>query len=224
MIHMRTPVFTVCLILALAAIGVFLVYGGHAASPQTSAEAPEQTGRIEPNAPPAADVRAEIEALTKRVDALTDEVARIRQSSERVPIQTAPVPVSTADTALDPAHHDAIFRVIAEDRDLRDVKEKSSALKDEVMHFAAREVPNPAAFPLQRVLDLLVDARLRYCAIRRRLVPLGQDVDDEGPWKAAFEKEVDALRDWRRSELIKLVGESAAKGCANASAFAFHEF
>jgi hypothetical protein len=108
-------------------------------------------------------------------------------------LQVTPTP-EPKRSELDDAQRDTIYRLIAEDRDRQVFKEKHLQLKYELAGFVATGVPNPQVFPFDNVLDLLVDSHLRYCEIRRRLVPPFQDPEADGPWKAAFEQQVAALR------------------------------
>jgi cell division protein FtsB len=208
-----TPVrpihFVLVLLFAVAVLLVFLAYGGSVEIGKLSLPNERPSATTSSSAGQASlpsDLRAELDTLAKRVDALTEEIADLRRGADRRP--AAP----PTDTAYAP-DREKIFRLIAEERDLRALPGRVEALRNAVVMWSVQEGKTTYVGPeIMDSIAALVDVEKRLEEIRRRLIPIDQPPDANGPWKAQLDLELAQLRTRRRYELARILGDQHADG------------
>jgi hypothetical protein len=204
------PVVIVALLLFLA-VSTFLIYGGQAAvHPDRPAPAIRPSGsgeRYEP--PPPRDFGPEIQALSKRVDDLAEQVARLQAGNDRSPVAPAP-PLDAGDHDFAHEHRDDVLRLIQEERDLEAMPAQIDSLRQAVGMCCIYD-GYPDGKPAGDSTDVLIEVEKRYREIRRRILPADSLVKPTDAQKAQYAKEIEDLREWRRTELARIAGADAAQ-------------
>ena len=147
-------------------------------------------------------MRTALDAMSKRLEVVTEKLAQLQRDGGR-PSASNGTKASFAETRL------ALPSLVAGDGERRDPPQDTRRLRDAVLScVAANEFPGGQ--PAIEAFGVLVETQRRLDEILLRLAPPSERPDASGPWNSRLELEISELREWRRSELVRIAGERFA--------------
>lgn len=212
---------SLCCILALGALGLFLSGGREAQSEHRTATAVGASSASPPAVQPATtdtrsdEVLARLDAFAREIDDLRAQIAALKAGSAREPAAEA-APQKALDepaASFAAAHRDAILKVIDDDRQEQKRKQDEEQRARDLQSALARAERTAKQFGLvgdqqKSLADVYILERQKIDDLRNRMRDQGGAVADPEAMRQGFQD----LRDWRLNELtIRLGADLAGK-------------
>jgi cell division protein FtsB len=212
----------VCLLLAVGALGLFLMTGVREAPPEHPAVSSLPAAPTSPQSGAAerqtGELLARMDALARQIDDLESQIAELKAGAAREPVPAAAPelasekPLDNTSAAFAAVHHDAILKVIEDDRLAQQKKREEEQRARDMQTLLARAERTAQRFGLSA--DQQKSLADVYLLERQKMEDMRTQMRDQGGFggdPAAFRESIKEMRDWRLNELTTRLGSDLAE-------------